>query len=180
MISNVVGANGRFGQLQQAEVADCVIVRRQNCLPLVESRIVAVDLGAPETFTPHPIDLKRERGRGRHALEGDRMSRSQEELIAQGYGLRTELAPRLRSQWRSLLPSLGSAASAALLCSAAVLCLWWRLCRRLWRWLLGTWRRSLRGTWEISSMLGPACRAGPGRQQAARQATTWMRSRMRP
>jgi hypothetical protein len=42
---------------------------------------------------------------------------------------------------RRLLPGPGSAASAALLCSAAVLCLWWRLWwRRLWRRRL-RWRR---------------------------------------
>jgi hypothetical protein len=52
----------------------------------------AVDLGAPETFTPHPIDLKGERGRDRPALQGDPMSRSQEELIEQGYGLRPDPA----------------------------------------------------------------------------------------
>jgi len=45
---------------------------------------------------------------------------------------------------------------------------------------LCTWRSSLRGTWEVSSMPGLACRAGSGRRKAARRACTWMRSRMRP
>ena len=45
---------------------------------------------------------------------------------------------------------------------------------------LCTWRSSLRGTWEVSSMPGLVCRAGSGRRQAARRACTWMRSRMRP
>jgi hypothetical protein len=45
---------------------------------------------------------------------------------------------------------------------------------------LCTWRSSLRGTWEVSSMPGAVCRAGSGRPSAARRACTWMRSRMRP
>jgi hypothetical protein len=50
----------------------------------------AVDLAAADTFIAHPIDLKRERGRDRPALQGDPMSLSQQELVAKGYGLRPD------------------------------------------------------------------------------------------
>ncbi len=49
-----------------------------------------VDLTSDETFTPHPLDLSKERGRDRLGLKGDPMSYSQIELIQTGYGLRPD------------------------------------------------------------------------------------------
>jgi len=50
----------------------------------------AVDLTAAATFAPNPINLAKERGTDRPALQGDPLSYSQSELIESGYGLRPD------------------------------------------------------------------------------------------
>jgi hypothetical protein len=52
----------------------------------------SADLSTDEPFRPHLIDLKREPGRDRPALQGDSMAVSQVELVARGYGLRPDPA----------------------------------------------------------------------------------------
>ncbi len=47
-----------------------------------------VDLASEDTFTPHPLDISRERGKARPALSGDPFAYSEAELLKAGYGLR--------------------------------------------------------------------------------------------
>jgi len=50
----------------------------------------SVDLTSADTFTPRPLNLAKERGTDRPALEGDPLSYTQAELIQAGYGLRPD------------------------------------------------------------------------------------------
>jgi len=50
----------------------------------------SVDLTSADTFAPRPLDVSKERGISRPALEGDPLSYSQAELIHEGYGLRPD------------------------------------------------------------------------------------------
>lgn len=61
----------------------------------------AVDLASTETFAPHPLDLAKEKGVDRPALQGDPQSFSQSELIERGYGLRPDRAknPAAYERW---------------------------------------------------------------------------------
>jgi hypothetical protein len=49
-----------------------------------------VDLTSDDTFRPRPLDISKERGIDRSALEGDPLSYTQEELLHAGYGLRPD------------------------------------------------------------------------------------------
>jgi hypothetical protein len=61
----------------------------------------SVDLTSADTFAPRPLDLAKERGVDRPALEGDPLSYTQSQLIQAGYGLRPdpEKDPAAYSRW---------------------------------------------------------------------------------
>ncbi len=50
----------------------------------------SVDLTSADTFAPHPLNLRNERGTERPALKGDPLGYSRLELIQAGYGLRPD------------------------------------------------------------------------------------------
>ncbi|MGD0136563.1 MAG: tectonin domain-containing protein [Bryobacteraceae bacterium] len=54
------------------------------------SHSYSVDLTSDDTFRPRPLDVSKERGIDRPALEGDPLSYTQEELLHAGYGLRPD------------------------------------------------------------------------------------------
>jgi hypothetical protein len=54
------------------------------------SHSYSVDLTSDDTFRPRPLDVSKERGIDRPALEGDPLSYTQAELIHAGYGLRPD------------------------------------------------------------------------------------------
>jgi Peptidase A4 family len=73
-----------------------------DCTDLAgKSTSYPVDLASNEIFASHPLDLSKEPGKDRPALQGDPLSYSEPQLIEAGYGLRPEPAghPAAYARW---------------------------------------------------------------------------------
>ena len=86
----------------KAKAGDAAAKATLDCVDAAgKSTSYDVDLASEETFAPRPLDLSKEPGTDRPALQGDPLRFTQEQLISSGYGLRPdhEKSPAAYARW---------------------------------------------------------------------------------